>query len=139
MPMAATDMPTALPLPTTCEPEKTLYKFEKRNLGDFPDSREARDNRTAIGKDYPAELSQEYHSVAVLTFIDYESSGFLLTTSTRDVASRRETLREPGTKTMRAMTSEVVVRIVISSPARTSWADFATRPLSRTKPASQSF
>ncbi len=70
-----------------------------------------------MGKDYPAELSQEYHSVAVLdAFIDYKSNSLLPTTSTRDFASRRETLREPGTEIMRAMISEVVVRIVISSP-----------------------
>lgn len=68
-----------------------------------------------MGKDYPAELSQECHSAAV-SILAYESRSFLLTSSTRDFASRRETLRESGTEVMRPMISEVVVRIVISSP-----------------------
>ena len=69
----------------------------------------ALDNRTAMGKDYAVELSQEYHSVA-------ESKSFLVITSTRDFASRRDTFREAGTEMTRAVVSEVVVRIKISSP-----------------------
>jgi len=62
-----------------------------------------------MGKDYAAELSQEYHGVA-------ESKPFLVITSTRDFASRRDTLREAGTEMTRAKVSEVVVRIMTSSP-----------------------
>jgi len=69
----------------------------------------------------------------------YDSKLFLLTISTSDFESGRETLRDPGTETMRATISEVVVRIVISSPGLMLCADFAARPLSKTKPASQSF
>jgi hypothetical protein len=56
MPKAATDMPTASRhlLPGSQKTRSTNY--EKRNLGDFPNLGGALDNRTAMGKDYPAQL-----------------------------------------------------------------------------------
>src|SRR5262249_36563969 len=101
-------------LPTAWPPEETLCKVEKRNLGDFPDSRVV---RSIIGQRWEKIMLWNYGGIITAAqldaFVDYKPRCFLLTISTRNLASRRATLRAAGTEVTRATISEVVVRIVI--------------------------
>jgi hypothetical protein len=110
--MAATDMPRVRRFRPPGSRKKPYSNLRKGIEATFLNLGDALDNRTAMGKDYAAQLWREYHGQLDASAA-YKASCFLLTISTKDFASRRATLRDAGTEVTRATISDVVVRIVI--------------------------
>jgi hypothetical protein len=67
--MAATDMPTARRFRLRGAGRNLIQSREKEFRRLFLILGAALDNRTAMGKDYPAKLWQEYHSVLPLAHL----------------------------------------------------------------------